>query len=254
LCRPPDFCPHDVLIQGIDVPKSNVSRSNALLSAIPGAHRQRLLARLKPVDLIFGDVLYEPGDVISHVYFPVTALVSLLTLVEGRLALEVGMIGHEGMLGIPLAMGVRTSPVRALVQGAGLALKMPSSNFLKEFESTPPLRRQVYGYAHALMLQISQSAACNRFHVVDARLARWLLMTRDRVGALEFGLTHQFLANMLGVRREGVTQAANHLQERGLIEYGRGILVILDEAGLESAACSCYEIVRIPLARRRKAK
>jgi CRP-like cAMP-binding protein len=232
------------------MPTASAPGVNSLLQSLPPADRRRLLARLKPVSLAFGDVLYEPGAVIANVYFPVDSLISLLTVVDGRAALEVGMIGHEGLLGIPITMGAKRSPVRALVQGGGMALKMPSSLFLKEFEARRPLRNQVYGFAHALMLQIAQSAACNRFHTVDSRLARWLLMTRDRVGSAEFALTHQFLGHMLGTRREGVTQAANELQQRRLIEYGRGRLTILDESGLEAAACTCYEVVRLP---RRKA-
>jgi CRP-like cAMP-binding protein len=221
-------------------------RANALLAALPHVARQRVLAQCKPCSLVFGDVLYEPGDRITHVYFPVDSLISLLALVEGHLALEVGMIGREGMLGIPLVLNVKNSPVRALVQGPGEAWRMPTAPFLKEFERNKPLQRVVFGFTNSLMQQIAQSAACNRFHHVDARLARWLLMTRDRVGAREFRLTHQFLASMLGVRREGVTQAANRLYQRHLVEFGRGRLTILDEAGLEATACACYEAVRIP--------
>jgi len=198
----------------------------------------------RPSDLVFGDVLYEPGQPIRDVYFPTQSLVSLLTLVEGHLALEVGLVGREGMVGIPLALGVEVSPVRALVQGAGPALKMNAARFRTELRRSPPLQRELDCYIHALMAQISQTAACNRFHVVEARLARWLLMTRDRVRSAEFRMTHEFLSHMLGVRRVGVTEAASALQRQKLIEYSRGNIRILDDRGLEAVCCSCYEIVK----------
>jgi CRP-like cAMP-binding protein len=227
------------------MPTIEFQGANELLAALPRAGRDRLLFRCRPCELEFGTILYEPGKAMRHVYFPTGALISLLTAVDRRNAIEVGMIGREGVLGVPLMMGVTQSPVRALVQGAGSALRMTSADFLKELARSPDLRHVVLRFAHALTMQISQSAACNRFHQVDARLARWLLMTRDRVGAPEFQLTHQFLANMLGVRREGVTQAANRLQKRSLIEFGRGHLSILNVKGLEAAACACYAVVRL---------
>jgi CRP-like cAMP-binding protein len=189
-------------------------------------------------------VLYEAGDPIRDVYFPSQSLVSLLTLVEGHLALEVGLVGHEGMVGIPLALGVDVSPVRALVQGAGPALKMNGARFRSELKASPPLQRELHRYVHAMMAQISQTAGCNRFHVVEARLARWLLMTRDRVRSGQFRMTHEFLSHMLGVRRVGVTEAACALQRQKLIEYSRGNITILDDRGLEAACCSCYQVVR----------
>jgi CRP-like cAMP-binding protein len=217
---------------------------NSLLAALPRRSYLRLLPGLAPVELVFGDVLYEPGQPIRDVYFPTQSLVSLLTLVEGHLALEVGLVGREGMVGIPLALGIEVSPVRALVQGAGPALKMSAARFRTELRRSPPLQRELDGYIHALMAQISQTAACNRFHVVEARLARWLLMTRDRVRSAEFRMTHEFLSHMLGVRRVGVTEAASALQRQKLIEYSRGNIRILDDRGLEAACCSCYGIVR----------
>jgi CRP-like cAMP-binding protein len=167
------------------MPAMDPHRANALLAALPRTARERMLAQCNIATLVFGDVLYEPGDRITHVYFPIDSLTCLLTLIGGHLTLEVGMIGPEGMLGIPLALNVKNSPVRALIQGAGEAWRMPAAVFLKENESSKPLRRAVFGFTNALMQQIAQSAACNRFHQVDARLARWLLMTRDRVRALE---------------------------------------------------------------------
>ena len=220
------------------------SIENSLLAAVPHKEYRRLLPELEPVTLTFGDVLYEPGEVIRHVYFPGASLVSLLTLADGHLALEVGLIGREGMVGIPLVLGHNVSSVRALVQGAGTALRMASALFRKEFRLSPPLQRELYRYTHTLMAQISQTAACNRFHVVEARLARWLLMTHDRVKSDEFRMTHEFLGHMLGVRRVGVTNSAHALQKRKLISYSRGDIVVLDRKGLEAAACGCYEVVK----------
>jgi CRP-like cAMP-binding protein len=203
--------------------------ANSLLAALPRQAYSALLPRLTPVSLVFGDVLYEPGATIPDVYFPGRSMVSLLTVVDGHAALEVGLVGHEGMVGIPLALGVAVSPVRALVQGAGGALQMSAAR-----------------YTHSLMTQITQTAACNRFHRVDARLARWLLMTRDRACSARFHLTHEFLGHMLGVRRVGVTEAASALHERGLIDYSRGNIRILDNAGLKAASCSCYAPLGMP--------
>jgi CRP-like cAMP-binding protein len=217
---------------------------NNLLAALPRKSYLRLLPGLTAVDLVFGDVLYDAGERIRDVYFPSRSLVSLLTLVEGHLALEVGMVGREGMVGIPLALGVDVSPVRALVQGAGPALKMNAVRFRTELKASPPLRRELHRYVHAMMAQVSQTAGCNRFHVVEARLARWLLMTRDRMRSGQFRMTHEFLSHMLGVRRVGVTEAASALERQKLIEYSRGNIRILDDRGLEAASCSCYQVVK----------
>ena len=215
-----------------------------MLAALPRKQYQRLLTGLESVALTFGEVLHEPGERIQHVYFPSDSLVSLLTLVEGHLALEVGMVGSEGMVGVPLYLGTDVSPVRALVQGAGAAMRMKSARFSEEIRKSPQLQRELSRYTRALMAQITQTAACNRFHVVQARLARWLLMTRDRVRTDEFRLTHAFLGHMLGVRRVGVTTAARALQKRKLIAYSRGKISILDHRRLERAACSCYKLVK----------
>lgn len=217
---------------------------NNLLAAVPRKEYRRLLAGLEPVTLTFGEVLYEPGDAIRHVYFPGVCLVSLLTLVEDHLALEVGLVGREGMVGVPLALGVGVSPFRALVQGAGVAMRMKSAPFLKELRQSLHLRQALYRYTHTLMAQVAQTAACNRFHVVQKRLARWLLMTRDRVESNDFPQTQEFLSHMLGVRRVGVTKAAGELQQRKLIEYSRGNIRIVDQQGLEAASCSCYQAAR----------
>jgi CRP-like cAMP-binding protein len=214
---------------------------NSVLAALPRKAYLSLLPGLAPVELVFGEVLYQPGVSIPDVYFPGRSVVSLLTVVDRHEALEVGLVGREGMVGIPLALGIDVSPVRALVQGAGSALQMSAGRFRKAFAASPPLQHGLHRYAHELMAQITRTAACNRFHKVEARLARWLLMTRDRVRSGEFRLTHDFLAHMLGVRRVGVTEAASGLQQRALIEYSRGKIRILDHAGLEAAACSCYK-------------
>jgi PAS domain S-box-containing protein len=217
--------------------------ANHLLAALPRKDYQRLFAGLEPVTLTYGEVLYEPGEPIRHVYFPNDCLVSLLTTVEGHQALEVGLVGREGMIGISLALGMDVSSVRALVQGTGTAMRMNASRFRKEFRNSLPLQGELYRFAHAKLAQARQTAACNRFHAVEARLARWLLMTRDRVRSDQFLLTQAFLADMLGVRRVAVTNAAGTLQRRKLIEYSRGKIRILDRKGLEAASCGCYEIV-----------
>jgi len=218
--------------------------ANSLLASVPRRDYQRLLARLEPVTLTFGEILYEPGEAIRHVYFPGDSLVSLLTLVQGHIALEVGMVGREGMLGIPLALGVGVSPVRALVQGTGSALRMSAARFRSEHAKHGPLNLALNRYIHERIVQITQTAACNRFHAVDARLARWLLMTRDRMESDHFRHTQALLGNMLGVLRVAVTKAAGALQKRKLIRYSRGEIDILDGDGLEAAACSCYQVVK----------
>lgn len=223
--------------------------SNRILASIPPSEYQRLSEQLDLVRLRFGQVLYEPGKAIQHVYFPIDCLVSLLTAVDKRRTLEVGMVGHEGMAGMPFILGVGDSGVRALVQGAGQALRMASAPFRIEFDRNATLQQALYRYTYALMAQISQTAACNRFHDAEARLARWLLMTSDRVGSDEFALTQEFLAHMLGLRRVGVTEAASALKRRKLIDYTRGKLKILNAKGLKQASCSCYQIVNTVFAR-----
>lgn len=214
---------------------------NAILAALPRAEYRRMLALLEPVTLTFGEVLYEQGEPITHVYFPNDSLVSLLTLVDRHLALEVGLVGREGLVGVSYAMGIGATPLRALVQGTGTAMRIKAPAFRGALHASPSLQREVHLYAHALMSQVAKTAACNRFHVVQERLARWLLMTRDRMRSDNFRLTHEFLANMLGVRRAGVTKAADALRKRKLIAYSRGNIEVVDGPGLEAAACSCYE-------------
>lgn len=218
--------------------------ANQVLASIPTAQYRRLRAQLEPTRLEFGQVLYEPGESIQFVYFPINCLISLLTAVGKRRTLEVGMVGNEGMAGMPFMLGVGVSGVRALVQGEGAALRMSSDQFRIEFDRNRPLQQALFRYMHALMAQISQTAACNRFHAAEERLARWLLMTRDRVGSDVFPLTHEFLAHMLGLRRVGITQAANTLRRGRLIGYHRGVIHIRDTKGLEASCCSCYRVVK----------
>lgn len=215
--------------------------ANNLLASLPAEDYHALLASLEPVTLTYGEVLHEPGQLIRHVYFPNDCLVSLLTTVEGHRALEVGLVGREGMIGISLALGVDISSSRALVQGSGTAMRMSAARFRKELCKSLPLQGEVYRFANVKLSQARQTAACNRFHVVEARLARWLLMTGDRLRSDEFLLTQAFLADMLGVRRVGVTAAACALHKRGMISYNRGKIRILDRRSLEAAACSCYK-------------
>lgn len=217
---------------------------NRLLAALPRRNLQKMFPALEPVQLAFGETLYEPRSRIGHVYFPEDCFVSLLTSVDARRVAEVGLVGIEGMVGLPVAIGIATSPVLAVVQGGGLALRMKASDLVRFIARDKALPRELFRFTHLLLSQVAQTAACNRFHVVEQRMARWLLMTRDRSSSNEFRITHEFLARMLGVRRVGVTEAASSLQRRKLIRYSRGAVTILDHRGLGSAACGCYKVVR----------
>lgn len=216
--------------------------ANRLLSALPAKTLKQMLANCEAVDLQLADVLSRPGKPVAHVYFPTDSFISLLAPIDGHGGLEVGMIGNEGMFGAGLILGVDASPLSALVQGAGTALRMTASRFRRELDESPALRVRLNRYVHVLLNQLAQTAACTRFHLLEARLARWLLMTRDRAHSEEFYLTHDFLSHMLGVQRVGVTRAASSLQRRKLISYTRGVLKVLDRGGLQAAACTCYRV------------
>lgn len=221
--------------------KQHVSSSNQLLAALPAKERDRFLADCTTVDLPLGSVLYEQGERIRYVYFPTESFISMLTTVDRDSTIEVGMIGSEGMCGFTLGLGGgHHAPLRALAQGAGAAWRMKTTTFRRHLESMPALRQLLDRYVYVLLRQLAQTAACTRFHVVEKRLARWLLMTGDRAHADSFDMTQEFLAHMLGVRRVGVTNAAGILQSRKLIRYKRGNITILNRDRLEAAACACY--------------
>ena len=214
---------------------------NRLIESLPGSDRRRMLGDCETVQLAFADVLSTPGAPLQNVYFPTGGFISLIMPIDASAALEVGMVGNEGMFGTPLALGVQTSPVRAVVQGAGTALRMDAAAFCGELGRSAALRQRIDKYIFVQLSQLAQTAACTRFHVVEARLARWLLMTQDRAQGNAFHITQEFLAFMLGVRRVGVTQAARSLQHRELIQYSRGNIVVLDRRGLKAASCGCYK-------------
>lgn len=216
---------------------------NRLLAGLPRTERRVLLDQCETVALEFGSVLCEADQPFRQIYFPLDSFISLVAEVSGHQPLEMGLIGSEGALGATLVLGVPEAPLRAIVQGPGSALRIAVAPFQKLRRDCPALTRNLSRYLYVLMAQLSQTAVCTRFHEVDTRLARWLLMTHDRAHADHFHLTHQFLAEMLGVRRSGITVAAGVLQQRGLIDYARGEIRILDRPGLELAACECYAAV-----------
>jgi CRP-like cAMP-binding protein len=217
---------------------------NRLLATLPKNEYKRLSPKLKTVSLVLGEVLYESGDAIKYVYFPNDSIISLISDLSETSWVEVGMVGNEGMAGLSVFMGVGFSPTGALVQGSGTAMRMSSAAVRTEANRLGSLHRLLHRYSHSLLTQVAQSSVCNLFHLVDARLARWLLMTNDRLGAEQFPLTQEFLSNMLGVRREGVSKAAGALQARKLIRYSRGVITILNRRGLEAKSCECYAIVK----------
>ncbi len=217
---------------------------NWLLDALPREDYERLLVELKPVSLSLGDIIYESGAKMYHVYFPTTSHVSLLYTMADGMTAEMGLVGNEGVVGIALVMGGDTTPNRGVVQGSGNAFKLKATAMQYEFRRGGEFQHLLLRYTQALITQISQTAVCNRLHSVEKRLCRWLLMTHDRTQSDDLQMTQEFISNMLGVRREGVTHAAQGLQHDGLISYVRGHIKILDRSKLESQVCECYGVVR----------
>ena len=214
------------------------------MASLSEAEFNVLKKKVERVPLEFGSVIYEPGAPIDDVYFPESGIISLLSPVDKNSSLELGLVGIEGFAGLPVFLGVKQSQYRAVVQGSGSALRISASEFLEACENNKNLSFVLRQYIHSFISQISRSAACNRFHSIDERMARWLLMTHDRMLTDEFQITHEFLSNMLGVRREAVSRAAGELQRKGIISYSRGKLTVNDRDGLERAACGCYELIK----------
>ncbi|MGO4503678.1 Crp/Fnr family transcriptional regulator [Dyella sp. 2YAF14] len=226
------------------MPAISDPRDNRLLAALPDAEWERWAPHLDPVDMPLGKVLYESGSRLSHVYFPVTSIVSLLYVMEDGASAEIAVVGNEGIVGISLFMGGESTPSRALVQSAGQGFRLKSELMLMEFNRAGPVLHLLLRYTQALITQMSQTAVCNRHHSLDQQLCRWLLLSLDRLHSSELVMTQELIANMLGVRREGVTEAAGNLQQAGLIRYQRGHITVVDRAGLERRTCECYAVVK----------
>jgi len=219
-------------------------RTNDLLAALPQAEWQRWLPELESVDMPLGEVLYESGSTLSHVYFPTTSIVSLLYVMENGASAEIAVVGNEGLVGISLFMGGGSTPSRAVVQSAGRGLRLKAQMLKNEFNQNGPVLHLLLRYTQALITQMAQTAVCNRHHSLDQQLCRWLLLSLDRLRDNELVMTQELIANMLGVRREGVTGAALSLQKDGLIHYTRGHISVLDRSGLEKRTCECYAVVK----------
>lgn len=219
------------------------ARKNFLLDSLPKVELERLISHLEPVDLPLGKVLYESGDKLDYAYFPTTSIVSLLYIMENGATAEIGVVGNDGILGIALFMGGNTTPNRAVIQSSGKALKISAKNLMAEFSLGGKFQNVLLRYTQALITQISQTAVCNRLHSVEEQLCRWLLLSHDRLDSDKLVMTHDLISNMLGVRREGVTLAAQKLVARKLIKSVRGTMTVLDRPGLEQAVCECYEVV-----------
>jgi CRP-like cAMP-binding protein len=220
------------------------ARQNRLLAALPDAEWQRWLPQLELVDLPLGEVLYESGSTLSHVYFPTTAIVSLLYVMENGASAEIAIVGNEGIVGISLFMGGESTPSRAVVQSAGQGFRLAAQTIKDEFDRSGPVMHLLLRYTQALITQMAQTAVCNRHHTLDQQLCRWLLLSLDRLRGSELVMTQELIANMLGVRREGVTEGALKLQRAGLIRYARGHVTVLDRPGLEKRTCECYAVVK----------
>ena len=217
---------------------------NHLIAALPADEFIRLKPNLEPVSLALGEVIYESGEQLEYIYFPTTAIISLLYIMENGSTAEIGMAGNDGLVGIALYMGGSTTPSRAIVQSAGNAFRMPSRALKDEFSRGGVFQKILLRYTQSLMTQISQTAVCNRLHTVEQQLCRWLLINHDLLQTNKLIMTHDLIANMLGVRREGVSIAAGNLQKKGLIKYVRGTITMLDRDALEHAACECYRVVK----------
>ncbi|HRK77130.1 MAG TPA: Crp/Fnr family transcriptional regulator [Thiobacillus sp.] len=219
-------------------------RHNHLLAALPEAEYARLLPNLEPVSMPLGEVLCEPGNQMRHVYFPTTCIVSLLYVMEDGASAEIAVVGNEGIVGVSLFMGGETTTSRAVVQSAGHAYRLKGQLLKDAFLHAGPMQRLLLRYTQALLTQMAQTAVCNRHHSVDQQLCRWLLLSLDRLDSNELNMTQELIANMLGVRREGVTEAAGKLQYAGLIHYSRGKITVVDRPGLEARVCECYAVVK----------
>lgn len=217
---------------------------NHLLAALSPAERERLYPDLRLVPMPLGKVLYESGDVLRHVYFPVDSIVSLLYVLENGASAEISVVGKEGLIGVALFMGGETTPSRAIVQSAGHAYRLPGTLLKEEFHRSGGLQLLLLRYTQSLITQMAQTAVCNRHHSVDQQLCRWLLLSLDRLASNELRMTQELIANMLGVRREGVTEAAGKLQDLGVIRYSRGRITVLDRPQLEQLCCECYSVVK----------
>ncbi|MCK6370089.1 MAG: Crp/Fnr family transcriptional regulator [Gammaproteobacteria bacterium] len=224
--------------------RAHTPLQNHLFAALTQDERERLLPQLQLVPMPLGHVLYESGSQLQHVYFPTTCIVSLLYVMEDGHSAEIAIVGNEGLVGIALFMGGETTPSRAIVQSAGHAYRLPSRQLKDEFFRAGPLQRLLLRYTQALITQMAQTAVCNRHHSVEQQLCRWLLLSLDRLSANELVMTQELIANMLGVRREGVTESAGRLQKLGLITYRRGRITVLDRPALEEHACECYAVVK----------
>jgi len=219
-------------------------RDNRLLAALPDVEWERWRPQLELVEMPLGKVLYEPGSTLAHVYFPTTSIVSLLYVMEDGASAEIAVVGREGLVGISLFMGGATTPSRAVVQSAGQAFRLTADLMLQEFNRAGPVLHLLLRYTQALITQMAQTAVCNRHHSLDQQLCRWLLLSLDRLDSRELVVTQELIANMLGVRREGVTEAAGDLQKAGLIRYRRGHITVLDRQRLEQRTCECYAVVK----------
>jgi CRP-like cAMP-binding protein len=219
-------------------------RQNRLLAALPGAVWDRWLPQLQSVELALGHVIYESGATLSHVYFPTTAIISLLYVMEEGQSAEIAVVGNEGIVGVALFMGGKSTPSRAVVQSGGAALRLKATVLEEEFNQGGPVLHLLLRYTQALLTQMAQTAVCNRHHTLDQQLCRWLLLSLDRLQGHELVMTQELIANMLGVRREGVTEGALKLQRAGLIRYARGHITVLDRDGLEKRTCECYAVVK----------